>query len=510
MNHLFDALIPSGRSGGQVCLIREDGRVLTYADLDAHSRRYAAALHAVGVVPGDRVLVQVEKSPEALFLYLACLRAGAVFLPLNSAYTATEVEYFFNDAAASLIVCGQDHESVYRKMAGGRARVLTLDADADGSLPRLAEEERDGWVDVVRGPQDLAAILYTSGTTGRSKGAMLSHGNLRANAEALIEAWHYRSEDVLVHALPIFHAHGLYVGVNVTLMAGASMIFLPRFDPAQVMDRLGRATVMMGVPTYYTRLLDQPGLSREAAEGMRVFISGSAPLPVSVHKAFLQRTGHAIIERYGMTETGMLASNPYEGARVPGSVGQPLRNVHIRIAHAETGEVLGRDDIGSIEVKGPNVFSGYWGMPEKTKTEFRPDGFFITGDIGKIDGDGYVWILGRSKDVVITGGYNVYPKEVEEELERLPDLEEAAVIGLAHRDLGEAVVAIVVPKADFKLEERELIDSLRNRLAGYKLPKRVLLAHELPRNTMGKIQKNLLREQYADLFLALSDATGGR
>jgi malonyl-CoA/methylmalonyl-CoA synthetase len=335
---------------------------------------------------------------------------------------------------------------------------------------------------------------------------MLSHGNLRANAYALIAAWHYAADDVLVHALPIFHAHGLYVGVNVSLMAGAAMIFLPRFDPAEVLACFGRATVMMGVPTFYTRLLDQPGLSHESTAGMRLFISGSAPLLSDTHEAFRRRTGHTILERYGMTETSMLTSNPYDGARIPGSVGLPLKDVQVRITHPETGHVLGAGEIGAIEVKGPNVFSGYWGMPEKTASEFRADGFFITGDIGKIDESGYLWILDRTKDIVITGGYNVYPKEVEQELDALPDVEEAAVIGVPHPDFGEAVVAVVVPRAGAALRERALIDGLRGRLAGYKLPKRVLFAEELPRNTMGKIQKNVLRDQHAGLFRVLAKA----
>jgi malonyl-CoA/methylmalonyl-CoA synthetase len=329
---------------------------------------------------------------------------------------------------------------------------------------------------------------------------MLSHENLRSNAAALVETWRYTDDDVLIHALPIFHAHGLFVATNVTLMAGASMIFLPRFDPAEVLSWMPQATVLMGVPTFYTRLLQQPGLTRDATAGMRLFVSGSAPLLPDTHGAFRQRTGHAILERYGMTETSMNTSNPYESDRVPGSVGLPLPGVEIRVCDPETGCELGIDEIGMVEVRGPNVFSGYWRMPEKTRAEFRSDGFFITGDLGKVDQRGYLWILGRGKDLVISGGYNVYPKEVELEIDALPGVLESAVIGVPHPDFGEAVTAVVVLEQGAELRETEIISALRGRLAPYKLPKRVIIAAELPRNTMAKVQKNILREQHKNLF----------
>ncbi len=502
MNYLFDGLMPKDRDPDAPCILRPDGRVERYRDVEAMSARFAAALAAEGVRPGDRVLVQVEKSPEAMGLYLGCIRSGAVFLPLNTAYTPAEVGYFIGDARPALIVSSPARAGVMAELAGPGVPVVTLDETGGGSLAERAAAMDGRWTDIPRGPGDLATILYTSGTTGRSKGAMLSHANLRANAEALVETWRYRPDDVLIHALPIFHAHGLYVGINVTLMAGASMIFLPRFDADEVIERMGEATVLMGVPTFYTRLLDRPGLTAERAKGMRLFISGSAPLLAETHAAFAHRTGHAILERYGMTETSMNTSNPYEGARVPGSVGLPLPGVEIRIADRETGAVLGTGAVGIVEVKGPNVFSGYWNMPEKTAEDFRPDGFFVTGDIGRIDENGYLWILGRAKDIVITGGYNVYPKEVELVIDELPGVLESAVIGVPHADFGQAVVAVVVPEPGASLSESAILDHLRPVLAGYKLPKRVVFVEELPRNTMGKVQKNLLQRDHAELFEA--------
>ena len=501
-NHLFSSLLPRHRAPGDECLIASDGRRFTYGEIDAISARYASALAGSGVVRGDRVAVQVEKSPEALFLYLGCVRAGAVFLPLNTAYTLVELEYFVNDAEPALIVGRPEQADALADIARrhGGARVETLGADGGGSMSASANGQSGAWTDVDCGPADLATILYTSGTTGRSKGAMLSHENLRSNAQALVETWRYTADDVLIHALPIFHAHGLFVATNVTLIAGASMIFLPKFDPEEVLAWMPRATVMMGVPTFYTRLLQHPGFTREAAAGMRLFVSGSAPLLADTHEAFRQRTGHAILERYGMTETSMNTSNPYDGDRVPGSVGLPLPGTEVRVCDPETGRRLAAEEIGMIEVRGPNVFSGYWRMPEKTREEFRPDGFFITGDLGKVDERGYVWILGRGKDLVITGGYNVYPKEVELEIDALPGVLESAVIGVPHPDFGEAVTAVVVPKGDAVLDEREIVETLRARLAGYKLPKRVIVAKELPRNTMAKVQKNVLREQHKGLF----------
>jgi malonyl-CoA/methylmalonyl-CoA synthetase len=477
------------------------GKAYRYRDLVAATARFANALKACGVKPGDRVAAQVEKSPEALFLFLACLRAGAAYLPLNTAYTEAELDYFLSDAEPSVFVCGpgMSEAAALCERAGGPA-LLTLGTEEDGTLPELAARQRDVFEDVSRAGDDLAAILYTSGTTGRSKGAMLSHGNLASNAAALAEAWRFTSDDVLLHALPIFHTHGLFVATNVVLMAGASMICIPKFDPNEIFRLLPRSTSMMGVPTFYVRLLDDARLTREATAHMRLFVSGSAPLLPDTHRGFLERTGHSILERYGMTETGMNTSNPYEGERVPGTVGLPLPGVEIRIANPETGEILAREEIGMIEVRGPNVCKGYWRMPEKTKAEFRDDGFFITGDLGKIDARGYVHIVGRGKDLIITGGFNVYPKEVESEIDALPGVAESAVIGVPHPDFGEGVMAVVVLAKDCDLQEKDVIEALKSRLANYKLPKRVFFVEDLPRNTMGKVQKNLLRDAYGDLF----------
>jgi malonyl-CoA/methylmalonyl-CoA synthetase len=477
------------------------GKLYSYRDILAITSRFANALRVGGVKSGDRVAAQVEKSPEALFLYLACLRAGAAYLPLNTAYTEAELGYFLCDAEPSVFVCRPDmREAASLCERSGVPALLTLGTDEGGTLPALAAGQPDVFDDVPRSSGDLAAILYTSGTTGRSKGAMLSHRNLASNASALAQAWAFTSRDVLLHALPIFHAHGLFVATNVTLITGASMLYLPKFDPGEIFRLLPRATTMMGVPTFYVRLLDDARLTREAAAHMRLFISGSAPLLPDTHRGFLERTGHSILERYGMTETGMNTSNPYEGDRVPGTVGLPLPGIEVRITNPETGEVLGDEDIGMIELRGPNVFEGYWRMPEKTKAEFRDDGFFITGDLGKIDVRGYVHIVGRGKDLIISGGFNVYPKEVESEINALPGVVESAVIGVPHPDFGEGVMAVVVPAKDSGLQEQAVIDALRNRLANYKLPKRVFFVDGLPRNAMGKVQKNLLRDAYADLF----------
>jgi malonyl-CoA/methylmalonyl-CoA synthetase len=500
-NHLISRLLPTAVDRERKCLVFPDGRTLTYADLDRRTARSAAALAAAGVKPGDRVAAQVEKSPEALFLYLGTVRAGAVFLPLNTAYTPAEVKYFLADAEPALFVARPEAASMLAPLAANHhARFETLDADGGGTLATLVETEPHGSADVPRGPDDLAAILYTSGTTGRSKGAMLTHGNLRSNAEALVETWRFTRDDVLIHALPIFHVHGLFVATNVALAARARTIFLPRFEPREVLVRMAEATVLMGVPTFYTRLLAVPELDAAATAHMRLFVSGSAPLLADTHAAFRARTGHAILERYGMTETGMNTSNPYEGDRVPGSVGLPLPGVEIRVVEPEGGTPLPAGEIGMIEVRGPNVFPGYWRMPEKTREDFRSDGFFVTGDLGRIDARGYLWIVGRGKDLVITGGYNVYPKEVELEIDALPGVAESAVIGLPHPDYGEAVTAVVVSGDGAELSAAEIIDRLRGRLAGYKLPKRVVFVDELPRNAMAKVEKNKLRDAYADLY----------
>jgi len=500
-NHLFDAFRAAIPATDKPLVFHPGGGQETYGDALALSARLAGLLVARGVKPGDRVAVQVEKSWTALALYLAAVRAGAVYLPLNTAYTLNELEYFLTDAAPTVLVCRPEVEGPVRELAArlGVPAVETLGSDGTGSLTIASAGFPDSFTDAPRGPDDLGGILYTSGTTGRAKGAMLTHDNLLSNALTLRDTWRFTADDVLLHALPIFHTHGLFVASNITLLAGASMIFCPKFDAREALDLLPGATCLMGVPTFYTRLLDQPGLTREATAHMRLFISGSAPLLAETHRAFRERTGQAILERYGMTETGMNTSNPYDGDRRAGTVGFPLPGVDVRITSPETGAVLPADEIGSIEVKGPNVFSGYWRMPEKTASEFH-DGFFITGDLGKIDADGYVHIVGRGKDLVITGGFNVYPKEVEGEIDALPGVVESAVIGVPHQDFGEGVTAIVVRGKDAALTEAQIHTALEQRLARFKLPKRVIFVEDLPRNTMGKVQKNVLRDTYKDLY----------
>ncbi len=480
-----------------------DGRVITYGDLFDISGRYANVLCAAGVKFGDRVVVQVEKSPECVLLYLACLRLGAVYLPLNQAYTLAELDYFIGDSEPRMVVCAPEREAEIAALAEGLGVETTLTLGIDGATGSLIERaggaplDRD---DAVCAPDDLAAILYTSGTTGRPKGAMLTHRNLQSNAETLKDIWRFTGDDVLLNALPIFHTHGLFVAANVTLMVGGSMIFLPKLDLELIFRFLPRSTTMMGVPTFYVRLLQDQRLSRESTAHIRLFVSGSAPLLAETHAEWQARTGHAVLERYGMTETGMNTSNPYDGPRVAGSVGPPLPDVQIRIADPETGAPIPQGEIGMIEVKGPNVFKGYWRMPEKTASEFRPDGFFITGDLGIIDAQGYVSIVGRGKDLVISGGYNVYPKEVETEIDGIHGVDESAVIGVLHPDFGEGVTAVCCLKPGAMLDEAQVLSHLAGRLAKYKQPKRVIFVDALPRNTMGKVQKAALREMYKDLY----------
>jgi malonyl-CoA/methylmalonyl-CoA synthetase len=491
---LFD--VPTDRP----FLERLDGERLTYGGLMAATARFANALGELGVRPGDRVALQVDKSPEALVLYLACVRAGAVIVPLNTAYTLAELEYFLADAEPALVLVAPEKRDAVQALAPN-AKVESLGADGKaGSLLQVAARQPATFDDVAAVPDDLCAILYTSGTTGRSKGAMLTHANLASNALTLRDAWRFTGADVLLHALPVYHTHGLFVATNIVLAAGASMIFLPAFDPKEVLRSLPQATVFMGVPTYYTRLLAEPGLDREPAASIRLFVSGSAPLPAETHREWRARTGAEILERYGMTETNMITSNPYDGPRVPGAVGPPLADVSVRITDSVSGAELLEGEIGMIEVKGPNVFKGYWRKPEKTAEEFRPDGYFITGDLGRIDEHGCVWIVGRGKDLIITGGLNVYPKEVEAEIDTIEGVEESAVIGLPHPDFGEAVTAVAVPSPGAVLDEQTIIADLRARLAGFKLPKRVLIEPSLPRNAMGKVQKAALRQRLASLY----------
>ncbi|MFN3399262.1 MAG: malonate--CoA ligase [Ferrovibrio sp.] len=500
--NLYTLIRSSIADPAKVFIETGDGRTFSYADTFALAERMAGMLVGLGVQPGDRVAVQVDKSAEALILYLGVVAAGGVYLPLNVGYTLAELEYFIGDAEPRVVVCRPNAEKDLAPLATrlGVAHVLTLGGHGDGSLMDKARAAPAGFAAVPRAADDLAAILYTSGTTGRSKGAMLTHHNLYSNAATLKDYWRFTADDVLLHALPIFHTHGLFVASNVTLLAGASMIFLSKFDGDEVMKLLPRATSMMGVPTFYVRLLQSPALTKDAVKHIRLFVSGSAPLLADTHKEWEARTGHRILERYGMTETNMNTSNPYDGERVAGTVGFPLPGVSVRITDPETGKPLAQGEIGMIEVKGPNVFKGYWRMPEKTAAEFRADGFFITGDLGKIDSLGYVHIVGRGKDLIITGGYNVYPKEVETEIDAMPGVIESAVIGVDHPDFGEGVTAVVVASKGHTLDEAGVLKLLDGRLAKFKLPKRVFFVDDLPRNTMGKVQKNLLREQYKTLY----------
>jgi malonyl-CoA/methylmalonyl-CoA synthetase len=499
--NLFSRLFDKLDDPGRLAIEELDGTRISYSDLIARAGRMANVLVARGVKVGDRVAAQTEKSVPALVLYLATVRAGAVYLPLNTAYTLNELEYFIGDAEPSLVVCDPAKaEGIGKIAAKVGARVETLGADGKGSLTEAAATASADFTTVPRANDDLAAILYTSGTTGRSKGAMLSHDNLASNSLSLVGYWRFTKDDILIHALPIYHTHGLFVASNVTLFARAAMIFLPKYDPALILKLMARATVLMGVPTFYTRLLQHQGLSKQSTGHMRLFISGSAPLLADTHREWSARTGHAVLERYGMTETNMNTSNPYDGDRVPGAVGFPLPGVSLRVTDPESGKELKADEIGMIEVKGPNVFKGYWRMPEKTKAEFREDGFFITGDLGKIDDKGYVHIVGRGKDLVISGGFNVYPKEIESEIDAMPGVVESAVIGVPHADFGEGVTAVVVCNKGADVTEASVLKALDGRLAKFKMPKRVFVVDELPRNAMGKVQKNILRDTYAKIF----------
>lgn len=502
-NVLYDALFAPHQGNAKPFLFLEDGKVLSYDVFLKRAAQIAHVLRDQGVKPGDRVAVQVKKSPAALALYAACIQAGAIFLPLNTAYTPSEVEYFVGNAEPGLVVCdGASHAALAPIIEKAGARLLTLDGDGTGTLTVDAARKADRFDTVARGGDDLAAFLYTSGTTGRSKGAMLTHDNLLSNARSLVEAWRFTADDVLLHALPIFHTHGLFVACNVILLAGGSMIFLPSFKTDEAIGLLPKATSMMGVPTFYTRLLDDPRFTKDLVSHMRLFTSGSAPLLAETHNAFEARTGHRILERYGMTETNMTTSNPYDGERRAGTVGFPLPNVEIRVVDPETKAVLPQGETGVLEVRGPNVFKGYWRMPEKTKEEFREDGFFITGDVVTVDSDGYVQIVGRAKDLIISGGFNIYPKEVELLLDEQEGVLESAVIGVPHPDFGEGVVGVVVAKKGSVVVEEKLLAAIHERIARFKQPKRVFTVDELPRNTMGKVQKNILRDRFADTFQA--------
>lgn len=490
------------QDGDRIFATLHNGTSISYGELEQASARYANLLVSLGVQRGDRVALQAPKSIDVLMLYLGCLRAGAVFLPLNPAYTAGELDYFMRDARPALFVCDQAQAPAIRELAqsAGLARVETMGENGAGSLRSLAEtcDARFATLDVS--DDELAAILYTSGTTGRSKGAMLSHGNLASNAFTLKNCWRFTGDDVLLHALPIFHTHGLFVATNVILASGASIIFLPGFDINDVLNALPHSSTMMGVPTFYIRLLKEPRFTRELVSHVRLFVSGSAPLSADIHREFSSRTGHAILERYGMTETNMNTSNPYDGDRIAGTVGMPLPGISIRIADPDTGAVLPQGEIGVIEIAGPNVFRGYWNMPEKTAEEFRGD-YFISGDLGLVDPNGYVSIVGRAKDLIISGGYNIYPAEVENALDELSEVRESAVIGVPHADMGEGIVAVIVPTASDFADADALKAALIDKLARFKQPRKFAFVDELPKNTMGKVQKNVLREKYKTAFV---------
>jgi len=500
-NPLYDRLFAPLAGKPQPFLTRVDGITISGIEFLAMVHRAAAALRAQGVRAGDRVAAQVAKTPEALAVYGATAAVGAVFLPLNTAYTATEVDYFVGDAEPALLLVDPARADALAPIAAAHgAKLSTLGADGRGSFRDLCDAQSEVFAVENCGDDDLAALLYTSGTTGRSKGAMLTHANLLSNAEALAREWRYTADDVLLHALPIFHTHGLFVATNVTLISGASMLFLPGFDPDAILRLLPRATVLMGVPTFYTRLLDAPQFDRALCERMRLFVSGSAPLLAETHVAFETRTGHRILERYGMTETNMNTSNPYAGDRRAGTVGLPLPGVDVIVADPDTGAPLPAGETGVVEVRGPNVFKGYWRMPEKTQEEFRDNGFFITGDLGCFSDDGYLTLVGRQKDLIITGGFNVYPKEVELLLDEQPGVLESAVIGVPHPDFGEAVIAVLVAQPNATLDLAAIDAALREQLARYKQPKALEIVAELPRNTMGKVQKNLLRQRFDEKF----------
>ncbi len=479
-------------------LILPNGRTISFRELDAASARCANLLVQLGLQPGDRVCAQVEKTPQALYLYLGSLRAGCVFVPMNTAYQRSEVGYFLSNASPALFVHGANGWATELTLTSGVPNMLTLNADGTGSFVDAMAQQPETFATHERTENDLAAILYTSGTTGKPKGAMLSHNNLAANVKTLHAYWHWQQGDVLLHMLPIFHVHGLFVAVHCALYNGSTMLFEPKFDAARAIELIPRATVMMGVPTFYTRLLESSALNCELCAHMRLFISGSAPLLLDTFSEFQKRTGHTILERYGMTEGGMFTSNPYAGERRGGTVGFALPGVDVSIAD-EQGKECAPNEIGNIQVKGENIFSGYWRLPEKSREEFTADGYFKTGDVGKRSDDGYITIVGRSKDLIITGGLNVYPKEVESVIDNLPGVLESAVIGIPHPDFGEAVAAVIVRKgADSEINEAKIIAALKNELANFKTPKQIYFVAELPRNTMGKVQKNILRQQFSE------------
>ncbi|MBL4750085.1 MAG: malonyl-CoA synthase [Amylibacter sp.] len=500
-NPLYDTLFGHHTGKPTQFIHLPDGKMITHDDFLHITARYANALTKLGMKAGDRVAVQIEKSPEAIAIYAACAQAGLVFLPLNTGYTPEEVGYFIGNSGARIFICDSAKAvSLKPNAQTSGAMLVTLDADGTGSFSDLAKTLPDSFATVDRTRDDLAALLYTSGTTGRSKGAMLTQNNLISNAQTLAKLWQFTADDILLHALPIFHTHGLFVAINTTLIAGGAMILLPKFNLDQIIAKLPKATTMMGVPTFYTRLLADPRFTGDLTRHMRLFTSGSAPLLAETHIQFEHRTGHRILERYGMTETNMTTSNPYDGERRAGTVGPALPGVEVKITDTKTGATLPDGEVGQLEVRGPNVFKGYWQMPEKTREELRQDGFFITGDLGLIDQYGYIQIVGRDKDLIISGGYNIYPKEVELVLDEQAGVLESAVIGLPHPDFGETALAVLVPKKDANPDIEAISENIAKSLARFKHPRKLVLLGELPRNTMGKVQKNVLRDQFKDIF----------
>ena len=500
-NPLYDNLFGVHSENDDPFLYLLDGKIITYRQFLAASGRIANSLVEEGLKPGDCVAIQVEKSPEMLNIYAACAQAGLVFLPLNPSYTVDELKYFIENSEARLIICDEKNRNDLAIIAQELEVIIeTLNSNSTGSIIDKAASSPEEFETVARSKDDLAALLYTSGTTGKSKGAMLTQTNLLSNGNALMTEWQFTSKDVLLHALPLFHTHGLFVATNVILSAGGSMIFLPKFNLDDIIKNLPKSSAMMGVPTFYTRLLADNRFNRDLIKHMRLFISGSAPLLSETHIQFEKLTGHRILERYGMTETNMNTSNPYDGERRAGTVGLPLPGVDIKITSPETGKEISVDEIGQIEVRGPNVFKGYWKMPDKTKAELRENGYFITGDLGKIDNDGYIHIVGRDKDLIISGGFNIYPKELEVFLDQQLGVLESAVIGVPHGDFGETPVAIIVPYSGLQPDIGQIEKNIKKSIARYKHPSKIITVSELPRNAMGKVQKNLLRNRYNLLF----------
>jgi len=501
-NPLYDALLGIHANNPNTFILDpQQDQSVSYADFIKRTAQFANVIQGAGLAPGDRLVAQIGKSVSALALYAGCVQSGVVYLPLNSAYTVKELEYFLSDSEASALICDTDADAGLVAMCEKLSvKTYTLSSDGQsGTLLELVNSAADSFQTVARNPEDLAALLYTSGTTGRSKGAMLTQSNLLSNAQVLHKLWQFTDKDTLLHALPVFHTHGLFVATNICLLAGSQVIFEPAFNTDRMIELLPHASALMGVPTFYTRLLDDKRFDKQLTQHMRLFVSGSAPLLAETHKLFEQRTGHRILERYGMTETNMNTSNPYDGDRRAGTVGFPLPGVEVRITDSQTGADVAVGDIGQLEVRGPNVFRGYWNMPEKTAEELRENGFFITGDLAHIDADGYISIVGRDKDLIISGGYNIYPKEIELVLDDQLGVSESAVVGVPHPDFGETVIGVLVAEND-ELDVGKIESAVSESLARFKHPRKLLVVDSLPRNTMGKVQKNVLRDKYRELF----------